>query len=167
MMFKANERHNTVANEALHIRLTDRYTSLVSRDVSLCIPDNSRIATFDELLREYNKETDFRDRLESYCSRKNTYDGWVLVSKGRGYCPENIYWHYQIDKGAVEHVRRAMLRKIPEDRRVAVFMKNSSYLCVKFGAGDFPPGNELYIARAAYVMLDTDDEKYAFEREKR
>lgn len=154
-MYKANEQHNTVAKEALRIELADRYTPLVVGNISPCIPDNSRITTFNELLREHNKEADFRDELESYCNSKNVYDGWILVSKGRGYYPENLYWHYRIDNGTAEHVRREMLREIPEERRVAAFMKDSNYLCVKFGARNLPPGNELYIARAAYVPINS------------
>ena len=166
-MNKVNERCIAVAEEASYIRLADRYTSLARRDFSSHIPDNSRIATFDELLREHKNGTRFRDELRNYCSSKNAHDGWLLVAKGAGYCPENVYWHYKIDNGVAEHVRRPMLHKIPGEIRLTVFMKGSGYLCVKFGADYFPPGNELYMARAVYVMFDRDDEKHAFKSEKR
>lgn len=167
MMYKANELHCNVAEEMLYVGLSDRYTSLVSGAVSPCVPDNSRVATLDELLREYNKETAFKDELESYCNSANIYDGWILAAKGKRYYPENLYWHYQIDNGDAEHVRRAMLRNIPVERRLAVFVKDSEYMCARLGTCNLPSGNEIYIARAAYVMLDRSDWKGMIKRAKR
>ena len=56
-----NESRIAVAEETSYIRIADRYTSLARMDFSPHIPDNSRIATFDELLREHKKGTGFRD----------------------------------------------------------------------------------------------------------
>ena len=156
MRHKLGMQQNEDVGEVPKAMLSERYTSLLGREISPCIPGDSRIATLDELVQQYRDNPGLKSKLTGYCDSINQYDGWILVFKGQGYYPENVYWYYRIENGTLEHVNRKMWHDIPAKSRLTVFRNYAEHMCVKFGGIACPSGNELYIARAAYVPLNSN-----------
>ena len=149
-------RQKSVFKDVPNVGLSERYTSLLGREISPHVPRDSRIATLDELVQKYSDNLELRSTIMLYCNSVNPYDGWILARKGQGYCPEGAYWYYRIGNETLEHVSRKMIRGTIAKDRLAVFRKDSGHVCVRFGDANCPSGNKLYIVRAAYVQLNSD-----------